>query len=72
MQLLANDELTMRRCRGVYTGLIGFLTVAFIVFNTRTVTDGEDHFEKESKDVTNTIQDYANRPEERKASQVRN
>ncbi|XP_043468853.1 heparan sulfate 2-O-sulfotransferase 1-like isoform X1 [Leptopilina heterotoma] len=54
----------MRRCRGVLTGLIGCLTVAFIVFSTRSFTDDQDLFDKESKDTTNTSEDYANQAKE--------
>lgn len=54
----------MRRCRGVLTGLIGCLTVAFIVFSTRSFTDDQDLFDKESKDTTNTSDDYANQAKE--------
>lgn len=57
----------MRRCRGVLTGLIGCLTVAFIVFSTRSASDDQDLFDKESKDTTNTIEDYANQLREQLA-----
>ena len=66
---MANDELKMRRFRGVLTGLIGCLTVAFIVFSTRSVTDGKNLFEKESKESTNFIED-ASQPYEMSSNKI--